>query len=263
LEKPRKILKNFAKAAISILMPWGAVKGANRALRRLSTWGHRFQFFYEWRLMARPPEWFDHYVDLNWRWHATRNATSWERGIFGLLAMKQGCRVLDLCCGTGFFAYYFYSGRAGSVLSIDYSAAAIAQAKRHFQAPNIEYRQGDIRTQLPDGPFDNAVLNAALEYFTPQEVAALLDSIKTRLVPGGILSGNSIVARRTGVAHPAQKQEFSSREELAVLLKRHFAHVAVFTTAFIDPGMDRTNLYFFASDGPVPLAPGWQDLLVL
>jgi len=255
-------VKKLLKALVRVLVPLGAVKAMNRALRRLAAWGHRFQHFYEWRLMARPPEWFDHYIDLHWKWHVTRNATSWERGIFGLLAMRQGCRVLDLCCGTGFFAYYFYAGRAGSVVAMDYSAAAIAQAKRNFAAPNIEYRQGDIRTDLPGGPFDNAVLNAALEYFTPQEAEDLLDSIKARLVPGGILSGNSIVASRSGVAHLDQKQEFFSREDLAALLKRHFANVAVLTTTFIDPGMNRTNLYFFASDGPVPLAGNWPDLLI-
>jgi SAM-dependent methyltransferase len=256
-------VKAPAKILIRLLVPWGAVKAVTRALRRLAAAGHHFQFVYEWRLMKVAPEWFDHYTDLYWRWRVSRNPMSWERGTFGLLAMRQGCRVLDLCCGTGFFAYYFYSGRAGSVVSMDYSAAAIAQAKRNFRAPNIEYRQGDIRTELPEGPFDNAVLNAALEYFTPAEADQLLADIKARLTPVGILSGNSIVAKRSGEAHLAQKQEFFSREELATLLKRHFGHVLVLTTTYIDPGVDRTNLYFFASDGPVPLAPGSEDMLVL
>ena len=263
MRKVLKSLKKLLKGLLCVVLPWWTIKGANRGLRHLTALGHHFQYIYEWRLMAHPPEWFDHYIDLHWKWRVSRNPTSWERGIFGLLAMHQGCRVLDLCCGTGFFAYYFYSGRAGSVLAMDYSAAAIAQAKRNFQAPNIEYRQGDIRTQLPPGPFDNAVLNAALEYFNPHEVDDLLDAIKTRLGPIGILSGNSIIAKKSGIAHSAQKQEFFTREELAALLKRHFAHVAILNTTFIDPSMDRTNLYFFASDGPVPLAPGWQDLSVI
>lgn len=259
----KKPLKKLLKTALGVVIPWAAVKAVNRSLRHLLAVTHHFQFFYEWRLMAKPPEWYDHYIDLHWKWPTTRNATSWERGIFGLLAMKQGCRVLDLCCGTGFFAFYFYSGRAGSVFSMDYSAAAIAQAKRNFSAPNIEYRQGDIRTDLPEGPFENAVLNAALEYFTPHEVDNLIENIKARLVPGGILSGNSIVAQRTGIAHPAQKQEFFSREELGVLLKGHFAHVVILNTTFIDPEMNRTNLYFFASDSVLPLTPKWPDLWIL
>jgi ubiquinone/menaquinone biosynthesis C-methylase UbiE len=255
--------KNVLKAVIRGVIPWSAVKGINRALRRLTAFTHQFQFLYEWRLLARPPEWFDHYIDLHWKWRSTRNPSSWERGIFGLLAMRQGCRVLDLCCGTGFFAYYFYSGRAGSVLSMDYNAAAIAQAKRNFKAPNVEYRQGDIRTQLPDAQFDNVTLNAALEYFTPQEADDLLRYIKARLAHNGILSGNSVVANLSRAAHLDQKQEFYSREELATLLKRHFGHVVVFTTTHVDPSMTRTNLYFFASDGALPLTPGWTDVLVL
>lgn len=254
-------MKRLLKGAIRFLLPWSWVKALNRNLRHLAAAGHHFQYIYEWRLMARPPEWFDHYTDLYWRWHRSRNPTSWERGVFGLLAMRDGCRALDLCCGTGFFAYYFYSGRAGSVIAMDYSDKAIAQAKRNFRASNIEYRQGDIRTELPDGPFDNVTLNAALEYFSPSEAQALMRDIKARLAVGGILSGNSIVARPTGVAHLDQKQEFFSREELATFLKGHFAHVTVLNTHFRDPGMDRMNLYFFASDGMVPFEVGWPDLL--
>jgi ubiquinone/menaquinone biosynthesis C-methylase UbiE len=256
-------MKKLLRALLRVMVPWGGVKAMSRALRRLSALGHHFQYFYEWRLMARSPDWFDQYIDLHWKWHVTRNATSWERGIFGLLAMRQGCRVLDLCCGTGFFAYYFYSGRAGSVVSMDYSEAAIAQARRNFHAPNIEYRQGDVRTQLPDGPFDTVMLNAALEYFTPQEVETLLESVKMRLAPGGILGGNSLLAKRSDVPHVSQRQQFFNREELTALLKRYFAHVTVFTTSFVDPGMDRTNLYFFASDGQLPLTPGWPDQLTV
>jgi SAM-dependent methyltransferase len=255
-------VKGLLKGTVRALVPWNWVKGLNRRLRYVSAAGHRFQYFYEWRLMTRPPEWFDHYTDLYWRWHHSRNPTSWERGIFGLLAMRQGCRILDLCCGTGFFAYYFYSGRAGSVIAMDYSAAAIAQAKRNFGAPNIDYRQGDVRTELPDGPFDNVTLNAALEYFTPTEADMLMRNIKARLADSGVVSGNSIVAQRTAAAHLDQKQEFFSREELTTFLKRHFTHVAVLNTQFHDPDMDRTNLYFFASDNTIPFGPGWPDLLV-
>jgi SAM-dependent methyltransferase len=255
-------MKQLLKIAIRAFLPWSVVKAANRALRYVAGLGHRFQHIYEWRLMARAPQWYDHHLDLYWKWRVTRNPTSWERGIFGLLAMRQGCRVLDLCCGTGFFAYYFYSGRAGSVIAMDYSAAAIAQARRNFRTSNIEYRQGDIRTDLPEGPFDNVTLNAALEYFTPQEADMLMRNIKARLVPGGIVSGNSIIAQRTGVAHLDQKQQFFSREELAAFLKQHFPQVAILTTRFRGSEMDRTNLYFFASDSVIPFGPTWPDLTV-
>jgi SAM-dependent methyltransferase len=255
-------MKRLLKVVLRILLPWGLVKAVNRGLRRLTGLGHHFQYFYEWRLMQRAPEWFDHYIDLCWKWHFTRNPTSWERGIFGLLAMRQGCRVLDLCCGTGFFAYYFYSGRADTVIAMDYNAAAIAQAKRNFQAPNIEYRQGDIRTDLPDGPFDNVTLNAALEYFTPQEADDLLEAIRRRLAPGGVLSGNSIIADASTLAHLDQRQQFLSREELAIQLKRHFPNVAVLATTHIDSTMTRTNLYFFASERTLPLTSSWPDFSV-
>jgi SAM-dependent methyltransferase len=254
-------MRKLVLLILRTVIPFRAVESLNRFLRFLTAQGYRFQFFYEWRVMARPPEWFDQHIDLYWKWHLTRNPSSWERGIFGLLAMRQGCRVLDLCCGTGFFAYYFYSGRAGSIISMDYSAAAIDQAKRNYNASNLEFRRGDIRTDLPEGDFDNVVLNAALEYFTPAEAGALLAAIKSRLGPGGILSGNSVITPAGTLAHLDQKQTFHSREELANFLQSHFSNVTVLTTTFIDPGLSRTNLYFFASESPVPLSAAWPDLL--
>jgi hypothetical protein len=65
------------------------------------------------------------------------------------------------------------------------------------------------------------------------------------------------------MAHLEQRQEFFSREELAEFLKRHFAHVAVLVTVHPDGNQERTNLYFFASDGTLPLVSGWPDLLVI
>jgi ribosomal protein L11 methylase PrmA len=70
---------------------------------------------------------------------------SWERGFFSMLAMKHGCRVFDLCCGGEFFAHYFFSTRAKSVVAVDFDPAAIAHAKKSFQAPNVEYRCVDNR----------------------------------------------------------------------------------------------------------------------
>src|SRR5690348_13321606 len=100
-----------------------AVKSLNRMLRRIDAAGHKLQFQAEWRVPPEP-EWFDHLIDQHWKWCETRNPLSWERGVMGMLAMEPGCRVLDLCCGGGFFAYHFFSSKASSVLSVDFDQAA-------------------------------------------------------------------------------------------------------------------------------------------
>jgi len=82
-------------------------------------------------------------------WGANRAPHWLERGVFSLLALAPGCKVLELCCGDGFNAYYFYSSRAGSIHSVDFDPKAIAYAKKHFQAENVTYTLADIRTQMP------------------------------------------------------------------------------------------------------------------
>jgi SAM-dependent methyltransferase len=256
-------MKRLLKKAVLAVIPIWAVRSLNRLLRAASAFGHHVQFQYEWGAMERAPEWFDHYIDLHWKWKATRNPTSWERGTFGLLAMRPGCRVLDLCCGTGFFDYYFYSGRAGHVVAVDHDSTAITHAKRNFHAPNIEFLKADIRTQMPAGSYDNIVLNAALEYFTAEESDALLQAIKARLTTSGILNGNSIVAEGLVRAHLDQKQAFFSRSELGAILRRYFTNVTILETRYRDIYETRTNLHFFASDGPTPLGPEWPDIIRL
>jgi len=174
------------------------VKALNRFLRLLTAWGHRLQFTMEWVVARHPPEWFDHFLDNSWKWHQSRNPLSWERGVFGSLAMQQGCRVLDLCCGGGFITYHFFSGRAASVVAVDFDPKAIAHARRNFKASNLVYRCADIRTDMPEGEFDNVSWDAAIEHFTETEIAQIIGNIKQRLTRNGVLSGYTIIEKATG-----------------------------------------------------------------
>ena len=188
---------------------------------------------------------------------------SWERGIFGLLAMKPGCRQLDLCCGEGFYTHRFYSGRAGSIVAMDYDRAAIAKARRRFKATNIDYRCGDIRKDMPKGPFDNITWDAGIEYFTPTEITGILAAIKARLALGGILSGYCIPdpSASPGSLDDGRKFAAASPETLGELLHDVFGNVSILRTVHADQFGERTNCYFFASDGTLPLSENWSDLM--
>jgi hypothetical protein len=48
-------------------------------------------------------------------------------------------------------------------------------------------------------------------------------------------------------------------QELAEILKRHFANVLVFENISHDQFERRHNLYFYASDGGLPFDPDWRD----
>jgi hypothetical protein len=52
---------------------------------------------------------------------------------------------------------YFCSTRVGSMVPVDFDAEAVDYARRHFRAKNVTYELADIRTQMPDGIFDNVV----------------------------------------------------------------------------------------------------------
>jgi len=215
---------------------------------------HHRLFLTQWGIFP-VPEFFDHKIGLYWMWRAKRSPHWAERGVFSLLALQRGGKALELCCGDGLNAHFFYSIRVGSMLSVDFDPKAIAHARRHFRAENVTYQLADIRTQMPEGVFDNIVWDAAIEHFTEQEIADIMGNIKKRLTANGILSGFTIVERADGKKMlPHHEYEFKSKDDLARFFRPHFRNVKVFETIY----PDRHNLYFWASDGVVPFMDEWK-----
>jgi SAM-dependent methyltransferase len=238
------MLKKIAKLALVVPRALGArwvLQQINRGVRSISAFTHYLQFAVEWG--RRPnPEWYDHFLDQHCFWTRTGNPLSWERGIFSLLAIQQGAKTLELCCGDGFNAHHFYAIRAGSIVSMDFDPKAIASAKRNFKDKNVTYLVGDIRKDMPPGSFDNVIWDAAIEHFTETEIGEIMAMIKDRLGTGGILSGYTIVERPSGLSHHEHEYEFHSKEDLLRFLTPHFNNVRVFETIY----PSRHNLYFYA-----------------
>jgi hypothetical protein len=241
-----EILRRRLSFAKPILEPLFSLE-ARIAERWVSAAYHRL-FLAQWGLYPLP-EFFEHKIGHYWQWEARNSPWSVERGVFSLLAMKQGCKALELCCGDGFNAHYFYRARVGSMLSVDFDPKAIAYARKNFRSDNIHFELADIRTQMPEGQFDNIVWDAAIEHFTEAEIDDIMQNIKRRLGSEGILSGYTIVERADGkkMLHH-HEYEFKSKEDLARFLTPHFRNVRVFETIYAD----RHNLYFWASDGAIP-----------
>jgi len=162
--------------------------------------------------------------------------------------------VLELSCGDGFNARNFYSLRSEHVIACDFGPKAIKTARGKNSASNIEFLLADIRTEMPEGKFENVIWDAAIEHFTPVEIAKILEGIKSRLTDGGILSGYTIVERADGKKMLSQHEyEFKSKEDLLCFFTPHFRNVTVFETEY----PERHNLYFWASDGVLPFGTGW------
>ncbi len=193
-------MKERIKAGLSVIKP--ALEAVVKLEARLAAWWAGAAFrrlqLVQWAL-APQPEHFDHRIDLYGQWLQTRNPLWLERGVFSGLALRTGGRVLELACGDGFAARNFFSLRSESVIACDFDRSAIATARAHNRAPNVTFIEADIRTHMPAGCFDNVVWDAAIEHFTPTEIAQVLQSIKDRLSPTGVLSGYTIVERSDGV----------------------------------------------------------------
>jgi SAM-dependent methyltransferase len=239
---------------VKTVTPLVAVARLNsRIARSMASAAHHFQLNVEWGVDN--PEFFEHHLDQYYSWRRTRNSLPWERGVYSAFALQAMTTptskptVLDLCCGDGFMDYYFYSLLAKSVTAIDFDPDAIRLAKRTNQAPNVTYVIGDIRTDIPEGQFDNIVWDAAIEHFTEAETTSLMATISSRLTPTGILSGYTLLEAEGGHKHLHQHEyEFHDKEDLARFLTPYFETVQVWETTF----PNRTNLYFYATNGKLP-----------
>jgi SAM-dependent methyltransferase len=238
-----------------VLVP--ALKLINRAARRAVGTLHLLQYKVE-GLLRPDAEWFDHQLDVYWQWPARRRASFLERGVLSGLTIRPGATVLELCSGDGFNCARFYASRAASVIGLDANGDAVAHARRVNAAPNVSYVQGDIRADLPSGPFDNVIWDAALTHFSDEEVERVLGGVRRVLRPGGVLSGHTDY--EAGIDYSYAVTQLPDSESLADVLGRVFEHV------YIRRSEDgpRVNYYFFCSDRADALAfsPQHPDVLV-
>jgi ubiquinone/menaquinone biosynthesis C-methylase UbiE len=235
-----------------------AVFGAEAWIARRWAMGAHFRLMGAQWWLKPSPEWFDHSIDLYYQWPKSGNPLWLERGAYGSLAIRGGT-VLELASGDGFNTRNFYSRKARSIIACDFDPSAIATARRKNAAPNVRYLLADIRTDMPEGQFDNIVWDAAIEHFTPDEIAAIMANIKYRLGQYGVLSGYTLVEREDGNKHLHEHEyEFRDMADLRQFLIPHFKNVTVFETVY----PERHNLYFWASDGPIPFREGWPGMIV-
>jgi len=100
------------------------------------------------------------------------NARSW-----------QGKTVLDVGCGTGRACYEIAGRGARAVVGIDFSAAAIAEAKHRPARDNLEYRVDDIMEHK--GKYDVVIAIGTLEHM--DDPYAVLKCFKRCLNKGGVM----------------------------------------------------------------------------
>lgn len=102
----------------------------------------------------------------------------------------QGRNLLDLACGTGYYARFFKQWGAARVVGVDISEAMIAEARASEtrERAGIEYVRADAASLPRLGAFDVAAAMYLLHYAeTPEVMAAMCRAIAANLKPGGEL----------------------------------------------------------------------------
>ena len=90
-------------------------------------------------------------------------------------------KVIDVGCGTGYFAYQV-AKKGGNVLGIDYSEEAIRIAKERYQHPNLVYKKIDVSKKIIE-KFDVVVSIGTLEQM--DNPFLMLKKLKKSLKQGG------------------------------------------------------------------------------
>ena len=197
-----------------------------------------------WGGRAAPPEWFDHRADL-YRFTELRVPFWTERGVFSREVMFGGCRVLDLCCGDGFYPYCFYSGTVSHIDAVDIDPASIAHARKWHNRPNITFAELDIvKDEFPETDYDVIVWDGAIEHFSTDNIRSILRKCAKALKAGtGVVCGYTLIARSADKSHPEHEHEFTSAAELTELLREFFPFVGTVETEYTE----RHNIYFRAA----------------
>jgi 2-polyprenyl-3-methyl-5-hydroxy-6-metoxy-1,4-benzoquinol methylase len=219
-------------------------------LADLGLWINRFyykQLFGKvYRGGKQAPAWFDHRIDLYYHW--PHNLFWLERGILPRKEMFDGCSVLDLFCGDGFFSRYFYSTIAGQIDGVDKDPSAIAHAKRWHSNPKINYVVLDaVKQDFPRDCYDVIVWFEAIEHLSEAEYAVVAERIKAALKDKGILMGSTpiVSAEHRTKRNWEHQNEFTSVEQLREFLQRDFLEIKIDTTLYpAKDGCERCTAYF-------------------
>ena len=104
-----------------------------------------------------------------------------------MLPTFDGCRVLDLGCGTGLeLEYYFRTNPSAKVTGIDLSKGMLSEVRRKLGNRDIELIVGSyFDVPLGDEIYDAAVSVESLHHFTKEEKVGLYTRLHRAIADGG------------------------------------------------------------------------------
>lgn len=141
------------------------------------------------------PTWWENFFDDDyiriWGASLTAERTAQQaEGIWQLLGLHEGSRVLDAPCGYGRISRLL-AQRGAIVLGVDQSEVLLARAEQQrgdVPAGRLRYLRHDLRQPLAEAGFDAAVnVFSSLGYGTEEDDLAILRTLRSALRPGGLL----------------------------------------------------------------------------
>lgn len=103
------------------------------------------------------------------------------------LPAKEGCRLLDLGCGTGLeLEFYFPLCPTAQVTGIDLSQGMLSRLREKFPEKDLTLLQGSyFHVPFGENVFDAAVSVESLHHFTMEEKIPLYAKVRAALKEGG------------------------------------------------------------------------------
>lgn len=139
--------------------------------------------------------WWDSFFDANyvriWSGFIPPEQSRREAdGIWELLGLHEGSRVLDAPCGYGRLARLL-AQRGAVVLGVDQSFALLEQAetdRKDVPGERLRYMRHDLRVPLSEEGFDVAInVFTSLGYGTEEDDLAILETLRRAVRPGGLV----------------------------------------------------------------------------
>ncbi len=138
-------------------------------------------------------------------------------------------RVLDLGCGAGGWLAVF-ANRYSSVIGVEQSSMMVEAAReRMHMLTNIEIIEGDVRAELPGGPFDLIFLGGLCMYLNDGDTTTLLRALPHRLTNDG-----SIILRESTVP---EGRSITQGKYQAI-----YRSPSVYRTLFIEAGFNTSEV---------------------
>ena len=137
----------------------------------------------------------------------------------------EGCRVLDVGCGSGFYTEYCLRSHVRQYVGLDIAQVSVEMLRRQY--PQLRFMIGDISDKrlLPGSNFDIVLAADVLFHIVDDEAFSLaLANIAVWLNPGGLLVLSDVFPRVTFQSAPHCR--YRSRDDYLTLLHQNDLHVA-------------------------------------